>query len=700
MTVCCAPAPSEIGAADPSPESAGELDVRGHNLLVVTVDTLRADRVGVYGDDRAATPRLDALARSGVRFLNAYSHVPLTLPSHGSLFTGRYPFAHGVRNNGNYFLPESEVTLAERMAGNGYDTAATVATFILSGKFGLAQGFASYDDTLASGDLIRGFSSEIPAGEVASGFVSWLDGRQPERPFFAWVHFYDPHQPYRPPSPFAERFADDPYRGEVAFVDREVGTIFDALEARGLAERTVVVVTSDHGEGFGEHGEVGHGLLAYEEDLRVPLIVAAPGLTPRVVGARVRLIDLMPTLLELFGIDPPAGVQGESFAGWLTGQGTADSERDVYFESMLGRDENNWAPLTGLIAGEHKYISLPDRELYDLSADPVETENLFGERGSVVRELDRSLRELLLAAPAGGDAQRERSEEDLAHLEALGYISGDSAETAGVIDPKEGIRLERELQKVRERVAEGDLDAAATGLAKLADVNQRVGVGSYYFLDHQIRAGRGDEAGAVAALEAGMARFPASDRFPFLLAHYRLQLGRVAEAERQARAVLEESPKFSQAMILLGRALEQQNRLGEAITQYRAAYEQEPRNVSLAVRLADALARSGDGAGALAVYSPLADAGALDETPDELAKAAMLASRFGSPERTEALFRRALELSPSGLHHLTFGLVLAQQGRTPEAIEQVEAALGYRDQLGPEQTQLAERALQEWRRGQ
>ncbi len=698
--VCCAPAPSGVTERASAPEAAGEIDLAGFNLLVITIDTLRADRLGAYGDTSAETPRLDALARRGIRFESCYSHVPLTLPSHGSLFTGRYPFTHGVRNNGNYFLPESEVTLAELMAERGFETRASVATYILSAKFGLGQGFASYDDTLNSGDLIRGFSSEIPANEVSAGFASWLQGRSTEQPFFAWVHFYDPHQPYRSPTPFAEHFEGDPYGGEVAFVDREVGTILDALEAGEIAERTLVVVTSDHGEGFGEHGEVGHGLLAYEEDLRVPLIFAAGSrLTPRTIRGRVRLIDLMPTLLDLYRIAPPAGMQGESFAPWLT-PGEEVAQRDVYFESMLGRDENNWAPLTGLIVGEHKYISLPERELYDLEADPGESKNLFGERRNVVREVDRALRELLLASPGSGEARRDRSGEDLAHLEALGYISGDSAQTAEAIDPKEGVRLERELQKVREQVAAGDLDEAAAGLARLSEVNQRIGVGSYYFLEHQIQAGKNNAPGAIAALKAGMERFPESDRFPFLLAYYRLQLGQIDQAERQARAVLAKSPKFSQAMILLGRALAQKSRPGEAITHYRAAYELEPRNVSLGIRLAEALVRSGDGAAGFAIYGPLADAGALDDTPDEIVKVAMLSSRFGQPEHTVALFRRVLELRPAGIHHLGFALVLARQGQITEAIEQMETALGsYRRELGPQQIQMAERALEEWRRG-
>ncbi len=681
---------------------AETLDLAGRNLLLITIDTLRADRLGAYGDTEAATPNLDALARGGVRFDNSYSPVPLTLPAHSTLFTGRYPFTHGVRTNGRYFLPLEETTLAELLAGRGYRTWAAVATYILSAKFGLGQGFEGYDDGLGAGELIRGFSSEIPAAEVAARFRRWLASGV-ETPFFAWLHFYDPHQPYRPPAPWAERFAEDPYRGEVAYVDSQVGAVLDELSSRGLTEETLVVVTSDHGEGFGEHGEVGHGILAYEEDLRVPLIFAAPGVAPRVARERVRLVDLLPTLLELLSVESPAGVEGESFARLLAG-GEEASPRDVYFESMLGRDENGWAPLTGLIAGGHKYLSLPERELYDLEQDPGETENLFPGERAVVRELDRALRELLLSSQLGGagagrrgDARRDPSREDLAQLEALGYLSAGS-QTAEVIDPKRGIRLERQLQQAREDVAAGRLAAAEAALERLAADNDEVGVGSYYFLRHQVAAAKDDQAAAVSALEAGMARFPDSEQFPFLLAHYQLRLGQAAEAERLARTVIEKSPRFSQAVILHGRALEHLGRLEEAIARYREARAQEPRNAELGIRLAETLARAGDGPAAIEVYHRLADAGTLDDRAGELVKLAMLSARAGKPERAEELFRRVLELEPSGMHHLSFAFVLAQQRKMQQAIAQMETALGdYGDQLSPEQTQMARTALEQWR---
>lgn len=681
----------------------GRVDLSDLNLLLISIDTLRSDRLGAYGDSLAETPRLDDLAERGIRFENVYTHVPLTLPAHSTLFTGKYPFAHGVRTNGSYALRREESTLAEVLQSRGFHTSAIVSSFILSGKFGLEQGFESYDDGLGEGELLRGFTSEIGASEVAAKFLRHTPSLR--EPFFAFVHFYDPHQPYDPPEPYRQRFASDPYRGEVAYVDAQVGAILDGLREGGLLERTLVVVTSDHGEGFGEHVEVGHGFLAYEEVLRVPLILAAAEgrLAAKTVEDRVRLVDLMPTLLELFGIESPAGVQGESFADLiLEPDASALPPREVYFETMLGRDENNWAPLTGLISGDYKYISLPESELYALDHDPGELENLFTGRPDLAQKLDSKLQALWLSnlgsdAADGGHARRQPTAEDFERLEALGYVSSSSARTTRVIDPKRGIRLERQLQRVREHLAVGALDEAFADLDRLSATSEELGVGSYYFLLHQLSAARNDPAAATAALEAGRQRFPDREQFPFLLAHYQLQLGRPRDAEHLAREALAMSPDFSPSLILLGQALEAQERVPEAIAAYRRAADLEPANTPLKIRLAGALARSGDGPAALETYDQLLAAGALDSNADELARAAALNSHFSRLERAESLFRRSLRIHPTGMSYLSFAIVLAQQGRIEEAASQMKTALrGYREELSPEQVEVARRALQEW----
>jgi arylsulfatase A-like enzyme/Tfp pilus assembly protein PilF len=680
-------------------QAAPDLDLSGFNLLVITIDTLRADRLGSYGDERAETPHLDSLARRGVRFENSYTHVPLTLPAHGSLFTGRYPFEHGVRTNGNYALGAAEQTLAERLQEAGYYTTAVVGSYILSAKFGLSQGFDEYDDALDGGELLRGFSSEVPAEVVRDKFRRQLTSLR--EPYFAWVHFYDPHQPYRPPPLYGERFADDPYRGEIAYVDSQIGALLADLEARDLLERTLVVVTSDHGEGLGQHVEVGHGYLAYEDVLRVPLILTAGDRLRRAepIRERVRHVDLMPTLLDLLGVEPTSSDSGESLVPLLAQSSNAAraAQRPVYFESMLGRDENNWAPLTGLMVDGHKFIALPETELYDLDRDPEEKQNLAAALPERAALLEEALQTLLLGTAPVKTPRLERSAEDLAHLRALGYVSSQPAATDRAIDPKRGVRLLRELQKVRERLDGGDLDGARQALDRVADANREIGVGSFYALRHELAVGRGNDEAATTALEAGIARFPDSEELQFLLANYHLSRGRYQAAEVDARRALALAADFSQAIIVLARATEEQGRGLEAIDLYRRASELEPRNHEVRILLARALIRAGDAAAAWEIYERLLAAGELDEEPDELFRMAMLGASLGRSERAEALFRRGLELRPEGIHHLSFGLVLGRQGKFEEGAEQLRIALDrYRPELTVKQASMAERVLAEW----
>ena len=257
--------------------AASGFDGRGMNLLVVTLDTLRADRLGCTGDHLARTPAMDALAGGGILFQDCYTPIPLTLPAHCTLFTGRWPFALGVRNNAFYALDPSELTLAERLKADGYGTSALVASYVLKERFGLSQGFDAYDDRLGYEDRAGRLDAEIPADQVYRKFASWLaglGGRNP--PFFLWVHFFDPHKPYAPPPEYLKSAGGDAYRGEVAFMDFYVGRMIDDLRERKLLDSTLIVLVGDHGEAFGEHQENGHGIFCYEESVRVPLIFSNP----------------------------------------------------------------------------------------------------------------------------------------------------------------------------------------------------------------------------------------------------------------------------------------------------------------------------------------------------------------------------------------------------------------------------------------
>ena len=370
------------------------------NLLLITLDTLRADRLGCYGYARAKTPHLDRLASEGVRFETALAQVPLTLPSHTTLFTGTYPARHGIRDNGGYFLSPELKTLAELAQGEGYRTGAFISAFVLDSKWGLDRGFDTYYDQfdLSRYERISLGSVERIAEDTVHEFLPWLESVG-ERPFLAWVHLYDPHAPYDAPEPFASEFADRPYDGEVAYVDAAVGRILGFLRGRTLDESTIVVVAGDHGEGLGDHRELTHGNFVYDSTLRVPLILRLPdrrhaGLE---IERQVGLIDLFPTLAELLQVRVPDQNQGRSLLPLIGGEQI--SESPLLAESMYPRLHYGWSEVVALRTQRFKFIDTPRPELYDLGSDPAESRNLVEEKANVARGMKSKLDELFPSQP-------------------------------------------------------------------------------------------------------------------------------------------------------------------------------------------------------------------------------------------------------------------------------------------------------------
>lgn len=673
-------------------------DLSDYNLLLITIDTLRADRLGSYGHASARTPHLDRLANQGVRFENVYSAVPLTLPAHTTMFTGRYPFATQVRQNGVNFVGADEVTLAELFRDREFNTSAIVSAYVLTAKFGLDQGFDVYEDSLRMDDLF-GFFSKIRGDEVYRRFRSWLQSNGTER-FFSWVHFYDPHLPYEPPEPFAEPFSSNPYDGEIAFVDAQIGEILEDLERAELLERTMIVVTSDHGEAFREHVEEGHGLLCYDETLKVPLILFAPGRLPAgaVVTSRVGLVDLMPTLIDLFGLERPQGLQGRSLVGLMLGR-SEEPSGSLYFESLAGVQEKGWAPRTGLIAEDHKFIKVPEPELYDLSSDPDESANLFRQRGDVAGRLDRELQDLLLAGASEGEAsQRELSEEDRRHLSALGYLDSARTQSAKPIEPKRGIRVDMALRAIRgELDRQEDLEAAERELDRVMREFPDIDTSDFYELRYRIEEAKGNEEAAITALEEGVEAFPDSTLI-FTLAYYHRRLGNLDEAERYCRELLERRPKFSQAINLLGLIAEDRGDLPGALHYFEQAAELESGSVPLRLKIADTRVRLGELQRGIAIYDELLSAGLLDEEAESVFKAATLNLMGGNLQRAEDLFRKGLAVEPAGRHFISLAVVQLRRGDSDAAVESLETALGpYRDELSASERQLAESTLRQIR---
>jgi choline-sulfatase len=415
-------APAFAGCDRPRPEPGAR--PRPRNLLLLTLDTTRPDRLGCYGSRAGATPHLDALAARGARFEEAIAPVALTRPSHATLLTGLEPRQHGVWSNGPYRLEPGFTTLAERLSPRGFSTAAVVSSFVLGRSFGLDQGFARYDDAFAEAP---GADPEKTADAAEKSASSWIAGDALPPPFFLWVHFYDPHDPYVAPEPWASRFRSDPYTGEVAFMDAAIGRLLHALDARGLAAETLVVAVADHGEGLGEHGEPTHGYFLYDSTLRVPLILAGPGIPPGlVVSGSVTLADVAPTLLDALGFEPEPGVAGRSFWGELPREHV--SARPALLENPAIHRQFGWAELAALRADGWKWIAAPTPELYDLTADPRELRNLADAEPARAARLRERLSGLRAVAPPSA-AARGLSPEDEGRLAALGYVSSGTEES-------------------------------------------------------------------------------------------------------------------------------------------------------------------------------------------------------------------------------------------------------------------------------
>jgi arylsulfatase A-like enzyme len=418
------------------------------NVLVVTLDTTRADVLGCYGATHGLTPTLDALAARGVRFADARSPAPVTMPSHASLFTGSWPFQHGVRDNGTFVLGEGATTLAERLHAAGWQTGAFPAAFVVASQFGLAQGFDRYDD-LAEATVATGGEDEERKGDVVvDRALAWLATLDRARPFFAWVHFFDPHFPYAPPADLvaAHPFDDDPsrkgnaraksrhlYQLELASVDRQLARLLAGLAPQGGAEETLIVVVGDHGEGLGDHGEASHATFVYDSTLRVPLLFAQARLPAgKVVDAAVSTVDVTPTLLDLVGL-PRDGTAGAPLAAtWRDEPFTR--ERPLYFENCATWFSSGWAPLYGVIEGRFKTIVGPQVRVFDVVADPAEKRDLAESQPDVVaraRALLSDYAEQTLAA-----SRHEADPGELEKLQRLGYVqSSASSRRDGLVPP-------------------------------------------------------------------------------------------------------------------------------------------------------------------------------------------------------------------------------------------------------------------------
>ena len=611
-----------VGACSSAPE-------KSEHVLLVTIDTLRADRLGYVGYD-IATPNLDRLASEGAVFTQAITAVPITLPSHASILSGLYPTRHGTRHNGLFRVSDEVETLAETYSTAGFATAAFVGSFVLDRRFGLEQGFDHYDDELPDENPVHGiYYPERRGEEVVARAREWIDTRG-EAPFFVWIHLFDPHAPHNAPSPFAEQYGTREYDAEIAYTDHALGPLFETMNA---FEDATVIMTADHGEGLGDHGESTHTLFVYDSTMRVPLVIKGPGIPAGVkVEEQVRSVDIAPTLLELSSLAPRGGIDGVSLLGRVSGE--SPGPLSAYGETFGTRYQFNWSELRFLRKDGFKVIDAPKPELYDLRADPKEQKNLWSDDpGNEGRRLLRELKALTAGDVPGSIV--EMDEETRKRLESLGYVTAPAAKDAEVArpDPKDRVEIFETLQYLLD--PELSPDSQIAGYLELLEIEPTNTLARSRLANLLAQEGRLEEA-----VEAYQELLRISEIEPSgweNMASALLLLDRTEEALAITERAVAEAPWYRELQVLRGEALEKAGRLDEALLAYEKAIELRP------------------------------------EVPDNHWRHGSVALELGDEETAERDFRESLTQDPSFEEGRTALVrLLSRSGRAAEALAVAE----------------------------
>ena len=653
------------------------------NVLVVSLDTLRADHVGCYGYAAAKTPVLDALATRGARFASATTTTPLTLSAHTSLFTGTFPTHHGVRDNTGFHVDDAVTTLAEVFKGRGYRTGGFVSAFVLDARWGIAQGFDDYvDDFNLSEDVGPGLDAiQRPGNETVDRALTWL-GKADSRPFFAWVHLYDPHAPYEAPAEVAARFPatrDGAYDAEIAFTDTQVGRLVAALQASGRLDNTVIVVLGDHGEQLGEHREQAHGFFVYDAAVQIPLVMAGPGIAPRVVSNQVRIVDVMPTVLDLVGVAIPGEVQGATLRPTLAGQ---PMDLLAYSESWYPRFHYGWSELAAARDGKYKFILAPTRELYDLAADPHELTNIAGANQSRADAMERALRAMVAKTTSSSAAKGPETTAATAGVEqklrALGYVGGGSAknlEDRPRRDPKEAIELYNLLKLAGSDSEAGRYDDAAAKVQQALAVDPEIIDAMAQLGNIYSKAGRPKDA--VAAYRRALALDSGHTQSTFNLALAYRALGRVDDAIVGFERSQQLEPRSGRAHFQLGDIYMQKGEAAKAAEMLKAGLSLDIDRPPFLVKLGEAyltLQRYDEAEGVLKEAVSLRA-----DVPRGHYNLALVYEQRGNGSAARAAYEAEVAKNPRNYGaQFNLGKIMMAEGRAPDAVQRFRAAAAAR----------------------
>lgn len=620
-----------------------------YNVLLITIDTLRADHLGCYGFHEISTPNIDALAAGGIRFTDTTAHVPLTLPSHTSIHTGNFPAYHGVHDNGGFYVLKSQTTVAEVFKQNGFATAAFVGAYVLDHIWGLNQGFDTYFDNF---DLSRERSQnqgislsgiERPADEVYQNAVNWLDQHGNQR-FFVWTHFYDPHSPYEPPQEWADRYPGRPYIGEIAYTDSVIGKLMSYLQTHRLCEKTIILLTGDHGESLGEHGESTHAFFVYDGTLHVPLILNMPRneLGSRVVMQQTRSVDIAPTLLQLAGLSVPETVQGRSLLHLIF---DTDMSKTLpsYAECYYPQFHFGWSRLLSLRNGEYKYIDTPRPELYDVKKDPQELNNIYDSHKAVAVSLKAQL-QMIESTKSAGATMQPGAVDDETHekLAALGYIGAFAgpleSDPSKLPDPKDKIDLFNVITSARAASLKGLHEDAITRFKEVLLSDPNV-VDAHFMLGNEYYK-KEDYPGALVEFKKALELKPDYDFAMINLANTYEKLGKIDEALAGFDFFLKKNPENSQVLHRIGELYLSRKDTEKAMEYFQRALKTE------------------------------IDTGWIHNS------IGVVFLQMKQPDKAEASFRKALEIDPkTGMAHFNLAQLYESQEKTQEAEKEYKAEL-------------------------